>query len=408
MGIKNILPFLKEASPEAFVSTMMINFAGYRIAVDAPYLMYVLSSRAKSKLMKSSGLNEELKLDKEEVRKVWVSMLVDQITTFLICGITPVFVFDGKHPAEKDKTKEGRKKVKDERNVKIASLQEKMINCDPLERKANDIKELSNLIKSDLSFCKEDYDLYFDILYNMGIPALRADADGEQLCSMLAIEGKVAAVFSSDSDTLAYGCPTTINKILDNFRGGSPVAECIIISKILEDLKISFETFVDLCIACGCDFNHNMPQVGCKRAYGLLKEFGRLENLPKKYNTEILNIEKCREIFSYKDSETIINMEEYILDIDRSRICKMEGFFKSYEMESKFQRVAMLIGRMTPARNIERKSIYDKEDEGENLEEISVENEETKTPIINNLEKNKIDMSCMKELDEETPTYDNI
>src|SRR5205085_556375 len=69
------------------------------------------------------------------------------------------------------------------------------------------------------------------------------------------------------------------------------------LSDILDKLKISFKTFVDLCIMGGTDFNDNIPNYALKKSYNLLIKHGSIENLPPNLNTEILNYKRSREIF---------------------------------------------------------------------------------------------------------------
>ena len=94
----------------------------------------------------------------------------------------------------------------------------------------------------------------------MGYLFLQATHEGEQLCAMLAWEGKVDAVFSTDTDLLVYATPLVINdfgkfaynpetKITEEYY------ECVQFDGILDSLKISYNTFVDLCIMSGCDYN---------------------------------------------------------------------------------------------------------------------------------------------------------
>jgi flap endonuclease-1 len=117
----------------------------------------------------------------------------------------------------------------------------------------------------------------------------------------LAIEGKVEAVYSTDTDCLVYGCPYLITEFDKENREN--LFLCVIsLQKTLENLDISFRTFVDLCIMCGCDFNQNIPKIGPKRSYDLMKEYESIDSLPEQYDIEILEHVKCREIFQYEKS----------------------------------------------------------------------------------------------------------
>ena len=56
---------------------------------------------------------------------------------------------------------------------------------------------------------------------------------------------------------------------------------------------------------CGTDYNLNIPKIGPESAYKLLTEHKSLENIEKntKYNTDILNYRRGRELFSNDKSQ---------------------------------------------------------------------------------------------------------
>ena len=74
---------------------------------------------------------------------------------------------------------------------------------------------------------------------------------------------------------------------------------------VLEKTELKFEELVELAIMSGTDYNKNIPQLGIGRAYPLIKKYGNIDNLPKKYDTECLKHNVCRKLFEYVDSESI-------------------------------------------------------------------------------------------------------
>jgi 5'-3' exonuclease len=138
----------------------------------------------------------------------------------------------------------------------------------------------------------------------------------------LAIEGKVEAVYSTDMDCLVYGTPYLITEF-DKENREKLYLNVISLQKTLENLDMTFSTFVDLCIMCGCDFNQNIPKIGPKRSYDLMKEYETIDRLPGNYDIQVLEHVKCREIFSYESSgiededlnmrfENIINQRDHL------------------------------------------------------------------------------------------------
>ena len=127
---------------------------------------------------------------------------------------------------------------------------------------------------------------------------LDAPYDSEQLCCSLAIEGKVEAVFSTDMDCLVFGTPCVITKE-QREPDGTIQLSTISLSETLKCLQLSFPSFVDLCIMCGCDFNQNIPKIGPKKSYDLIYTYKNIDDLPEKYDVKILEHESCRKIFQY-------------------------------------------------------------------------------------------------------------
>jgi 5'-3' exonuclease len=77
---------------------------------------------------------------------------------------------------------------------------------------------------------------------------------------------------------------------------------------------------------CGCDFNQNIPKIGPKRSYDLIKEFEDIDALPIQYDIQVLEHIKCREIFSYEPSEfteEMLNMGKNFVQ-DNSKQKSME------------------------------------------------------------------------------------
>ena len=95
------------------------------------------------------------------------------------------------------------------------------------------------------------------------------------MCAFLSLEDKVKAVMSEDTDLLAYGCPELLHKV-DTMK-----MTCVSLqmNQVLLDLDFDMETFRDLCIMCGTDYNPNIPRVGPHGAFALLKTHKTIENI---------------------------------------------------------------------------------------------------------------------------------
>lgn len=80
---------------------------------------------------------------------------------------------------------------------------------------------------------------------------------------------------STDSDLLVYGVnklwiKKTINK---EEKGAWVLYER---EKILEDLQLSVDQFIDMCLILGCDYSNDISfnKIGQKTAYALIQKYG--------------------------------------------------------------------------------------------------------------------------------------
>lgn len=310
MGIKNINPLIKRFAANANFVMPIERLSGKRIAIDGNNWMYTNMAIARKKVINKTDVTAG-EPDPLIIRKEWFLAGINFIVSWMSYNITPVFIFDGQNVCrEKDDTKAKRRDSRIAARAKIDALYEKL-NADILERPANIIEELRKELRNYNFIAGEDFELFKMVIKGIGIPCLDAYGDGEQLCSALCIEGKVAAVFSVDTDNLVYGCPLIINGFssvyaYDEYGHRVPQLDCVRIDTILEGMKISHSVFVDLCIMSGCDFNTNMPNHGAIKSFNLLQKYGSIDNLPREYDITCLNHHRCREIFAYKTSESLI------------------------------------------------------------------------------------------------------
>ena len=311
MGIKKINDIIKNNAPKALGETPLTNFK--RIAIDGTNWIHKTWAIAwKGTVNKTNIGNEEP--DREEARKIWIRNSQRFINKLLASGVTPIFVVDGRHPEEKAETKEKRNTVREKSKERLEAMKER------LGKEEVDIDDVRKSYANNMNLTYDETELLIVMLKAVGIPILQAKGEAEQLCSMMCKEGLVEGVYSTDTDTLAYGCPlllTGMNKRGDGFTS-------VDLNVILSSLQISFETFVDLCIMCGCDYNKNIPKIGPVRVLELIKQYGQIEKLPKTYRNipldlTVLKYETCRELFGSQLSVEICE-DELQIDIKKENL----------------------------------------------------------------------------------------
>jgi 5'-3' exonuclease len=296
MGIKN---FSSLIDPELYDIVPLSTFEQKKIAIDAAIIICKIN-------MVHEGISE--------IVKMYISLL----TRLLGANIHPIFVFDGIGPEEKQHERENREVkrtlIKDniaqlERDLESfvlhkndqppsALLLQTYINkIQPKKQKKLEtnidecrVSAYINGLKKRLFVCsKNDKDVLKEVLQIFQVPWINAPGEAEMFCTSLCVEKKVHAVFSSDSDALAAGCPLVIREYSNNgFK-------CIFLENILNHLKLTREQWLDVCIMCGTDFNKNLPNIGPKNALNLIRTFKCIENVP--FDTSTLNHERVRQLF---------------------------------------------------------------------------------------------------------------
>lgn len=204
---------------------------------------------------------------------------------------------------------------------------------------------IRNLERQTIPITSKHKKLAKEIVDVMGLHAIEADGEAETLCCYLAINGKVDAVLTEDTDVLAYGTPFML--AFKNFTISDEKLYGIHLPSVLEDLDMDQETFRDLCILLGCDYNQHKRvkgfpphpsrnfkkpvSLGEKYAYLMVKEYGLIEDF---YHLLVIDDPN---IFNYTRYRELLTIPRYISDcmVPYSRTPdyeKVEEFLNEYEL----------------------------------------------------------------------------
>jgi flap endonuclease-1 len=312
MTIKGLNDLKKKHAPNANLKISMKQFSGKRIAIDANLWMKKNMSVVRTKIIDKTDLRNN-EPNEHEIRREWFLAVINFIKKWLSNNTTPIFVFDGKPRKEKENTVSSRKQDQEAIKYKIDAFY-KMVKDQ--NSPVSIVDDLRKALKSYNPISYDDRELFKMILRGIGIPCLQALHDAEQLCSSLCIDGKVAAVYSDDTDNYAFGCPLLITGFsntytYDEYNNVVSDVDCVRLDKFLEGLNITHNVFVDLCIMCGCDYNTNMPGYAAIKSYNLLQKYGSIDALPRNFDTTCLDHNNCRNIFKY------VPYQEFISDDDK-------------------------------------------------------------------------------------------
>ena len=167
-------------------------------------------------------------------------------------NITPILIFDGTPPTEKQATLKARRQRRYQQQKTHQDLQAQLE--DPNLRPADKVhirKKIRQLEKTMVTFQDTDFQEITYMCQLLAIPVFRAQGEADALCAYLAREKSIQAVISSDYDMLMYQCPCIIKQI--NYRNNS--VDIIRLEHLLKQLQLeSHQKFIELCLLLGTDY----------------------------------------------------------------------------------------------------------------------------------------------------------
>jgi len=260
MGIKNLNKFLKENAKESIKLGHVSELNGKKIAIDISIYMYKFASEG--------TLIENMYL---------------MLSIFRYYNVIPIFVFDGKPPAEKKELLKKRREDKKEAEEEFNELKNKLeINKNMEESEKQEIMNNMDMLKRKfVNVSKYDIENIKKLIRAYGATYYDAHGEADELCAMLTIKGKVWACLSEDMDMFVYGCPRVIRYlsllnhtfVMYNMKG------------ILTELGVTQKELREICILSGTDYNCiNGDDAKNHTLYTTLKHFKKYHHNNKNNN----------------------------------------------------------------------------------------------------------------------------
>ena len=285
MGIRHLNRFYKDnTSADAIKIISIAELSGKKIAIDISIYMYKYASE--------DNLIENIYL---------------MLSVFRYYNVIPIFIFDGKPPAEKKelllKRREDRKEAQCEYN-NLKNILKNNLNMDEIE-KQEVINNMDMLKRKFVNISKTDIEIVKQLIRSYGATYYDAPGEADELCALLTFKGKVWACLSEDMDMFVYGCPRVIRYL-------SLLNHTVVLyhmKTILENLGISQKELREICILSGTDYNslhdesRNSPAL-----YTTLKHF-------KKYHKEKTN-QKYDSNTNDSQEARVTNDDNYTVTID--------------------------------------------------------------------------------------------
>lgn len=307
MGIQDLKKLIREQNKEAIdFSVPLSTFSGSSIAVDSAIIIWAnMAIITKSFFTSISDPSSDIDpLFIEEGMRRQIGAFCTRLRQE---NITPIFIFDGPSRDVKKATVTQREEKRETHRDKIEKvLEEKreeeekpsyVVDIIKIATRDTNLRELK---KRDVKITRDVIEITKSIVRELGYEIIQAPHDGEATCASLVISGRASAVWSTDSDTLAYGAQWTITGP-DKINPSNVL--CMNLERSLTALGLGLTSFRDLCILLGCDYNTRMKGYGPKKCFALIKDHGTIDKIREAKPSlpfEQLNHEVCREIFEGK------------------------------------------------------------------------------------------------------------
>jgi len=251
MGIKGLNQLIREKANAGIKEVCLEKYRGKKAAVDANlYLYKFLYGKANH----IDGL----------------FLMINKLRKF---GIEPIFVFDGKAPEEKRVTIEERKMVKEEMKKKVEEMNQQIAEMISKGEDIEDLlKEKESLEGKIVYVSWETLDSAKKLLDLLGVVYVRGTGEAEQICVKLWKDGLVDLIITDDMDVFACGCEI----VLRDFNYRKDYIREYNHLNILKIMEMTQESFLDMCILLGTDYNTRPKNLSIERIYEIGK-MGKLD-----------------------------------------------------------------------------------------------------------------------------------
>lgn len=326
MGIHDLNKVLANEAANSRTVLPLSLLAGRKVAIDGSNYIFMTWMTANKQVVNSTNVAVS-DIDRDRILQAWLTTLWSFLRRFLSKSITPIFVFDGVHPTEKSETQEKRREERNKTHAQVLDLQETISKMDALEIDPTLIEKLRTLLRRDTFIAGDELEIFQTILQSIGIPVLQAPGEAEKFCTMLVLEGKASAVFSTDTDTLVYGCPLLITGFTTSKLD---MMEVTILDRALKGLNFTFIQFQELCYLLGCDYNKRIRGIGPVKAVQHLRKYGSIDKFPDKLDRTCLKLETVRKLFAREPT----NLTEDQVTLQRSALGSARPILEAFQVSS--------------------------------------------------------------------------
>jgi flap endonuclease-1 len=339
MGIHNLNKVIKTYAEDVIEMVKDSDMKGKVLAVDTSIVLYQFLIAIKKD-------TDDFKTEDGKIT-THIHAILMKTFSLLKRGIKPIFVFDGAPPSIKEGTLKSRDDVKDKARKRLKDE----INED----------EVRKLQKRSISISNEQISECKALLEVMGVPYVEAPEEADSQCVYLVNNGFADGVASEDMDILTFGARVLYRNV--NSTGKITKYD---LSKLLKELNLNMNQFIDMCILLGCDYCPTISGIGMKRAYDLITQHQSIEGILEldKYSPtkEFKKTYKAaREYFKHAPVKAVTSDDLQWRELDEDGF---KDLLQKYEYSDNNikKHVSMLKGGSKSEFLMKKCSIYDQDD----------------------------------------------
>lgn len=310
MGIKSLTKLIKIHSPDSIKHIELKELSGKTVAIDISLFIY------------QSLINIPSKGDKDIGHIIGI---YNKTIKYLSYNITPIYIFDGSPPEHKRDLLNIRNKKASDAKLKMKENINNKVEYDKYKKKSIRMNKIHI----------EDIKL---LLKYMGVSYIQMkEGEAEGIASELCRIKYVDYVVTEDMDSLVFGTPYLIRNCIDKSYKAKDMITIFDLNKLLSDLDMTNDEFIELCILCGCDYCENIPKIGIKKAYTIIKQYNGILNYINSTNITLPVNYIDKYTFSKKYFNSYKNIFNNMVPITTSTFNK--NLLQSYLVNNNFMNI---------------------------------------------------------------------
>tara|TARA_Y100000991_G_scaffold214344_1_gene201870 strand:- start:1129 stop:2091 length:963 start_codon:yes stop_codon:yes gene_type:complete len=276
MGIKHLNKLIRSSCNTALKKIHFSDLKNKKLAIDISIYLY-----------------------KYQLENTLIESIYLMISLFRMYNIIPVFIFDGKPPAEKTELLRERKEKKREAENRYKKLEELLKDKDiTKEQEQSILEEMDSEKKNFVKVRHNDIEEVKKLIRLYGVTYYDAPGEAEELCALLVKKNIVDGCISEDMDLFLYGCPKV-------YRYLSLANSTLILyntNEIFNNLKCDLYEFKIICILSGTDY-YNFDIGNLTKCFHFFNRF-----LKSKIDDTFLEWLKTNSILNKDDCDIVNNI----------------------------------------------------------------------------------------------------